>query len=143
MSKSSKSFWLFAKNPFNFENSTTCISAIMPNMKLKLEWSLTRDLTRDTWIRPSVYYWLISEQVCSLFLSISIHFRFFHIFLSFILCNFLVPMLKHFWNFLKKISCQEEVEKTTQKICILMAVGRFFFLCSPNCPKQSRASFMF
>ena len=36
-----------------------------------------------------------------------------------------------------------KVVKTTPKSCILMAVGRFFFLCSPDCPKQRRTSFPF
>ena len=61
--------------------------------------------------------------------------------LSFILCNFLVRMLK---CFLKKkyFFCPQKVEKTTPKICILMAVGSFF-PCSPDCPKQPRTSFPF
>ena len=37
----------------------------------------------------------------------------------------------------------QKVEKTTPKICILMAVGSFFFLCCPNCTKQPRTSFLF
>ena len=52
--------------------------------------------------------------------------------LSFILCNFLVRMF----------SCPQKVQKTNPKSCILMAVGSFF-LCSPDCPKQSRTSFQF
>jgi len=40
-------------------------------------------------------------------------------------------------------SCPQKVEKTTPKSCVLKAVGRVFFLCSPDCPKQPRTSFSF
>ena len=62
---------------------------------------------------------------------------------SFILCNFLVRMLKYFEKKLEMFFCPPKVEKTTSKSCILMEVGRFFFLCSHDCPKQPRTSFPF
>ena len=43
---------------------------------------------------------------------------------------------------MQKKNLPAKVEKTTSKSCILMAVGSFF-LCSPNCPKQPRTSFLF
>ena len=50
---------------------------------------------------------------------------------------------KIFLEKLKKKFCPQKVEKASQKSCILMAVGSFFFLCSPVCPKQPRTSFPF
>ena len=35
----------------------------------------------------------------------------------------------------RKKKCPQKVEKTTQKSCIFMAVGRFFFSQHPDCPK--------
>ena len=43
----------------------------------------------------------------------------------------------------KEKNCSQKVEKTSQKSCTLVAVGRVFFLCSPDCPKQPRTSFLF
>ena len=62
--------------------------------------------------------------------------------LSTILCNFSMRTLKYFQKILI-FFCPQKVEKTTPKSCILMAVGRGFFLCSPACPKQPRTSFPF
>ena len=47
--------------------------------------------------------------------------------------------LKMFNNFF----CLQKVEKPAWKSCLLMAVGSFFFLCIPDCLKQSRTSFSF
>ena len=43
----------------------------------------------------------------------------------------------------KEKNCSQKVEKTSQKSCTLVAVGRVFFLCSPDCPEQPRTSFLF
>ena len=62
--------------------------------------------------------------------------------LKFLLRNFLVGMLKYFKK-KKKNFFPQKVEKTTPKHCILLAVGSFFSLCSPDCSKQPRTSFPF
>ena len=64
-----------------------------------------------------------------------------------------MQLLGCFFNFLrsknnfrkitKKNLPTKSWKKYPKKLHTLMAVGRFFFLCSPDCPKQSRSSFPF
>ena len=50
--------------------------------------------------------------------------------LSFIICNFLVRMLKYLEK--KMFFWPQKVEKTTSKSCILMAVTSFFLSAAPT-----------
>ena len=52
-------------------------------------------------------------------------------------------MLKYFIENEKKNLCQQEVEKTTSKSCILYGSWEVFFLHCPDCPKQPGTSFPF
>jgi hypothetical protein len=47
-----------------------------------------------------------------------------------------------FRKILKLFFDLENIEKTTPKSCIFMAFVSFF-LCSPDCPKQPRTSYLF
>jgi hypothetical protein len=62
--------------------------------------------------------------------------------LSFILCNFLVRILRYFLKNLKGFFAHKELKKPSQKVAYLWQL-RGFFLCSPDCPKQPRTSFPF
>jgi hypothetical protein len=67
----------------------------------------------------------------------------FYIFLSFILSNFSVQKQNFFYKNLKKKICPQKVEKTTQKSCILMAVGNFFFSVAPPAQNSPELHFRF
>ena len=62
--------------------------------------------------------------------------------ISFILCNFLVWMLKYFFKKLKFIFAHKKWKKPPHKAAYLWQLG-VFFLCSPDCPKEPRTSFQF
>ena len=57
--------------------------------------------------------------------------------LSFLLCNFLVQMLKYFFKNLRMFFCPQKVEKTTSKSCIFKQKFRRFrnFLFTAQQPK--------
>ena len=57
--------------------------------------------------------------------------------LSFISCNFVVRMLKYFFQKLEMLFCQQKVEKTTSKSCILKQIFRHFrnYLFTAQQPK--------
>ena len=63
--------------------------------------------------------------------------------LSFLLCNFLVRMLKYFLKNSKTFFCPQKVEKTTSKSCILMAVVRFFVPAAPTAQNSPDLHFCF
>ena len=71
-------------------------------------------------------------------------YKFFNYFFNFISCKLSVRTLGCIFRKNKIICWPQEVEKAIPKSCILMAVGSFFSLCSPDdCPKQPRTSFPF
>ena len=57
-----KNIWMCSKYLNVFKNIR-----IYSKWIARVLWIMRRDTSRDHWIRPSLYYRLISEQVCSLF----------------------------------------------------------------------------
>ena len=76
-------------------------------------------------------------RICLCLIYIFIYSRILLYGTQFMLCNFLVWVLKF-----KIFSCPQKVEKTTQKVACLWQLG-FFFLFSPDCPKQPELPFRF
>ena len=124
-------------------------------------WWLYFRIQMSLWILDLMQYWFCTETllettesgplcITDLFQNkcaayFQFFYEFFNIFLNFILCNFSVRTLgtrvflkenqNYFFN-LKKL------KKLPQKVAYLWQLG-FFFLCSPDCPKQPRTSFTF
>ena len=80
------------------------------------------------------YFRISLQPIFNLYLFL---YEFFYMLLSFILCNFLVRILKYLLKNLKMFFCPQKVEKNTSKSCILMAVGSFFSL-QPRLPKTAQ-----
>ena len=100
-----------------------------------------RDLGETTESDPLCITDLFQNKYLAYFLLIIASNKLLYI-IRFIWCNFQCGcknIFKKNFNFF----CPHKVEKTTPKSCILMAVGSFFFLCSPAYPKQPRTSFLF
>ena len=63
--------------------------------------------------------------------------------LNFILCNFLVQMLKYFQNFFKFFFGPQKVEKTTLKSCSEFLKSTFFFLTALTAQTAQTEEFLF
>ena len=57
-------------------------------------------------------------------------------------CNVLVRTLQYFWKHFKFIFCPWKHKKLPSKVAYLWQFS-FFFLCSPDCPKQPRIKYPF
>ena len=81
----------------------------------------------------------VQQPIFNLYLS---SYKFFYMFLTFILYNFSVRTLKYFQKNLKINFCPQKLGTPPQKVAYLWQLG-VVFLCSPDCPKQPRTSFPF
>ena len=90
--------------------------------------------TREIESGPLFITDLFQNKSIAYFESIFISLRFFKILLSFILCNFLVPMLKY-QKKKKMFFCPQKVEKAI--VAYLWQFGDFFFM-QPRLPKTAQ-----
>ena len=94
--------------------------------------------TRDHWFMTYVYHNKSSQNTQNKILS-----NFLKTFFNSLICHFSVQTLGYFFYKNQNYYFQWKHKKTGLKSTILMAVFKFFFLCSPDCPKQPRIEYPF
>ena len=105
--------------------------------------SATRDPTGDHWIRPSVYYRLISELVCSLFLNYIYFLK--NFFISFLALYYVTFQCRHYniFKFFKIFFALKKLKKPPQKVAYLWQLGIFFLSAAPTAPNSPELHFRF